>query len=56
MSTETLFAAAAGYALLGERLTPIGWLGAASIVGGTVLIQAGAAFARRRTGRDGARV
>jgi drug/metabolite transporter (DMT)-like permease len=56
VSTETLFAAAAGYALLGERLTPIGWLGAASIVGGTVLIQAGAAFARRRTGRDGARV
>jgi drug/metabolite transporter (DMT)-like permease len=48
VSTETLFAAAAGYALLGERLTRIGWLGAASIVAGTLLIQVGAAFARRR--------
>ena len=55
VSTETLFAAAAGYALLGERLTPIGWLGAASILAGTLLIQAGAAFARRRARRDGAR-
>jgi drug/metabolite transporter (DMT)-like permease len=52
VSTETLFAAAAGYALLGERLTPIGWLGAASIVAGTLLIQAGAAFARRRAAPD----
>src|SRR5262245_5865666 len=55
VSTETLFAAAAGYALLGERLSAVGWLGAASIVAGTLLIQAGAAFARRRSGRDGAR-
>jgi len=52
VSTETLFAAAAGYALLGERLTPIGWLGAASIVASTLLIQVGAALARRRAGRD----
>ena len=53
VSTETLFAAAAGYVLLGERLTAIGWVGAASILGGTVLIQIGAAFARRRAWRDG---
>ena len=55
VSTETLFAASAGYALLGERLPPVGWLGAGSIVGGTLLIQAGAAFARRRAKGDGAR-
>lgn len=55
VSTETLFAAAAGYALLGERLSAVGWLGAAAIVAGTLLIQAGAAFARRRARPEGAR-
>jgi drug/metabolite transporter (DMT)-like permease len=55
VSTETLFAAGAGYALLGERLTPIGWLGAAAIIAGILLIQVGAAFARRRLRPDGAR-
>jgi drug/metabolite transporter (DMT)-like permease len=55
VSTETLFATSAGYALLGERLTPIGWLGAASIIAGILLIQVEAAFARRRVRPDGAR-
>ena len=32
LSTETLFAAAAGYILLGERLPMIAWVGAASIM------------------------
>lgn len=31
LSLETVFAALAGYILLGERLTPLGWLGAALI-------------------------
>ncbi|HET8699919.1 MAG TPA: DMT family transporter [Gammaproteobacteria bacterium] len=55
VSTETLFAAGAGYAVLGERLTPIGWLGAAAIIAGILLIQVGAAFTRRRVPPDGAR-
>jgi drug/metabolite transporter (DMT)-like permease len=32
LSTETLFAAAAGYILLGERLSLIGWVGAILIL------------------------
>jgi drug/metabolite transporter (DMT)-like permease len=48
VSMETLFAAAAAYLLLGERLAAIGWLGAAMILTGTLLIQLGAAWATAR--------
>ena len=43
MSTETLFSVMAGYWLLGERLSPLGWLGAAMIVGAVLLVQVGRA-------------
>ncbi len=46
VSMETVFAALAAYLLLGERLPGIGWIGAALILLATLLIQAGAAFAR----------
>ena len=39
LSTETLFAAAAGHVMLGERLTIIGWLGAALVMAAVLLIQ-----------------
>ncbi len=39
LSSETLFAAAAGYVLLGERLTPIGWMGASLVLTAIVMIQ-----------------
>lgn len=39
MSTETLFAAAAGALLLGERLPPIGWFGAALLFAASLLVQ-----------------
>jgi drug/metabolite transporter (DMT)-like permease len=42
VSTETLFAAAAAYVLLGERLPPLGWLGAALILFAILLVQVGA--------------
>lgn len=38
LSTETLFAAAAGYLLLGERLSVIGWLGAALILSAVIVL------------------
>ena len=41
LSTETLFAAAAGYVMLGERLKPIGWIGAALMLSAILLIQLG---------------
>lgn len=47
-STETLFAALAAFWLLGERLTPIAWSGAALILTATVLVQIGGAAAARR--------
>lgn len=37
LSAETIFAAIAGYALLGERLTPASWAGAALIMSAVVL-------------------
>lgn len=39
LSSETLFAAAAGYVLLDERLPPIGWLGAALVFAAIIFIQ-----------------
>ena len=48
VSMETLFAALAAYLLLGERLGAIGWVGAAMILSGTLLIQLGGAWATRR--------
>ena len=41
LSTEVLFAAAAGYLVLGERLPPIGWAGAALILTAILLVQLG---------------
>ncbi len=41
MSMEMLFAALAGYLLLGERLQPIGWLGAALIFCAVLIVQFG---------------
>lgn len=40
VSTEVLFAAAAAYLVLGERLTPIGWAGAALILLAILIVQA----------------
>lgn len=42
-SLETVFAAAAAYAWLGERLAPLGWAGAALILAAALLTQLGAA-------------
>jgi drug/metabolite transporter (DMT)-like permease len=39
VSTETLFAALAGALLMGERLQPVGWLGAALLFCATLLVQ-----------------
>jgi drug/metabolite transporter (DMT)-like permease len=39
LSTETVFAAMAGYLFLGERLAPIGWVGAAFILLAVIVIQ-----------------
>jgi drug/metabolite transporter (DMT)-like permease len=39
VSMETLFAAMAGALLLGERLPPIGWLGAALLLAASLLVQ-----------------
>jgi drug/metabolite transporter (DMT)-like permease len=41
VSTESLFAALAGAILLGERLTPVAWFGAALIMAAVVLVQVG---------------
>ncbi len=41
VSTESLFAALAGAILLGERLTPVAWIGAALIMAAVVLVQLG---------------
>lgn len=48
MSTETLFAAAAGVLLANEWLTPIGWMGAGLMFSATVLVQIGPALDRGR--------
>jgi drug/metabolite transporter (DMT)-like permease len=47
VSMETVFAALAAYLVLGERLAPIGWLGAALILSATLLLQVGAALGLR---------
>jgi drug/metabolite transporter (DMT)-like permease len=39
LSTESLFAALAAFILLGERLTALGWLGAAAIFAATLVVQ-----------------
>ncbi len=39
VSTETLFAALGAYLVLGERLSPMGWLGAAAILAATLIVQ-----------------
>ena len=39
VSTESLFGALAGAVLLGERLTPIAWIGAALIAMATIAVQ-----------------
>ena len=44
VSMETVFAAAAAYLMLSERLPPIGWIGAALILGATLLLQLGTAL------------
>ena len=48
VSTEVLFAALAAYLLLNEHLGAIGWVGAAMILSGTLLIQLGGTWAARR--------
>lgn len=42
VSLETVFAAVAAFLVLGERLPPIAWIGAAMILSGTLVIQLGA--------------
>ena len=50
VGTETLFAAAAAYLLLGERLSALGWAGAVLILSASLLVQVGAAAGRRGAG------
>jgi drug/metabolite transporter (DMT)-like permease len=47
VSAEVLFAALAAYLLLNEHLSTIGWVGAALILSGTLLVQVGAVVASR---------
>lgn len=49
VSMETLFAAAAGAVLLGERLTPIGWLGASLMFASMLLVQIAPHLEKRPT-------
>lgn len=46
VSLETVFAAAAAYWILGERLPPIAWVGAGMIMAATLVIQLGGAKRR----------
>lgn len=48
VSTETVFAALAAYLILGERLTGLGWAGAALILLAILLVQLGPALGARR--------
>ncbi len=48
VGTETLFAAAAAYLVLGERLSPLGWVGAGLILSASLLVQLGATAGQRR--------
>jgi drug/metabolite transporter (DMT)-like permease len=50
VSMETVFAAVAAYLLLGERLPPIGWIGAALILSATLLLQLWPALRPSRRG------
>jgi drug/metabolite transporter (DMT)-like permease len=52
LSTEVLFAAAAGYLVLGERLTGIGWAGAGTILIAILLVQLGPALMASRRWRS----
>ncbi len=52
VSMETLFAAAAGALLLGERLSFVGWVGAAAMFSATLLVQAGPLSEYRRRRRE----
>jgi drug/metabolite transporter (DMT)-like permease len=47
VSMETVFAALAAYLVLGERLSAVGWLGAALILCATLLLQVGPTVAAR---------
>jgi hypothetical protein len=47
VSMEVVFAAIAGYLLLGEPLSPIGWAGAGLILSATLLLQLWPALAPR---------
>ncbi|HEU0060598.1 MAG TPA: DMT family transporter [Hyphomicrobiaceae bacterium] len=51
VGTETLFAAAAAYLLLGERLSALGWVGAGLILGASLLVQLGPAIGHKRERR-----
>jgi drug/metabolite transporter (DMT)-like permease len=48
IGTETLFAAAAAYLVLGERLSALGWVGAVLILGASLMVQLGAATSHAR--------
>ncbi|MCL4766790.1 MAG: DMT family transporter [Hyphomicrobiaceae bacterium] len=48
VSMETLFAAAAGAALLGERLSLAGWIGAGLMFAATLVVQLGPVLERQR--------
>jgi drug/metabolite transporter (DMT)-like permease len=52
VSMETVFAALAAYLVLGERLTAVGWLGAALILLATLTLQLGTALAPRSQRAD----
>jgi drug/metabolite transporter (DMT)-like permease len=51
VGTETLFAAAAAYLMLGERLGALGWVGAVLILGASLMVQLGAALGHGRERR-----
>jgi len=51
VSSETVFAAAAAYWLLGERLTVLGWTGATFILGSVLLVQLGPVVGWRKAWR-----
>lgn len=51
VSTEVVFASAAAYLVLGERLTPIGWAGAGTILVAILLVQLGPALVSSRCWR-----
>jgi len=53
VSTETIFAAFGAWLVIGERLPPIGWVGASLILAATLLAQLGHRGRHRRApGRE----